>query len=140
MFGEGIIGVRQEAIAVHRVAVDRAGRWQDQKDESIAPYDPHHLLEGAPKELDMLQRLTGDDDVDRALGKRDPIGIAEYDVDAWPGCDIRGAIAKRRVWEQLAIAAIDIGTAHIQNDCPRPLLKQATGDVPPIASPHVFER
>ena len=88
----------------------------------------------------MLKRLAGNDDIDRAIGKWDSVGISEHDIDAGPRRQISPYISKGRPRKNLPIAAVDVGTAHIQHDSLRSRLKRPARNIPRVTAPHVFHR
>jgi hypothetical protein len=132
------IGV--EAVAVHRILVNRPRGRRDQEQQSARLEHPHHLGEREPEELTVLEHLPGEHDVDRGIFQRQSIRVVQDYVDTLARCQVDREITIARVREQRPVAAIDVGATHVQDDPVALVAFFVCSQVARMAPGHVLER
>ena len=108
--------VRIETPAIKGVAV--LGPARRRKDAADAPRLEHtcDLQHRDPEIRDVLERLSGNDDVSRSAGHLAPhVRCAQNDVNVGTGGHVEADVRPERLGEYLTVAAVHVLTANIQD-------------------------
>ncbi len=131
--GQRLPGVRIEAVAVDRIAVDGSRGRRDREGEAVGLQDAEDLAEHAPELSAVLEHLPGQDQIHRTIREGKTIDVGQHHIDTGAGFEIDAdVVAPGR--QQLVVRAVDVHRAEIHN------LQWSAIEAPIDAPTHVFHR